>query len=142
MMIEILERLAEENERFKERLQKQQEEFERFKEQSQRQQEEFEQQIYNMPVAKAETVKPIVSDTAGEDFQVKIVEIAMEKLEPTASDLVIFWLPEHFTEEDAHTAGQGLANVIQNRFRFAVFVKGAVDISIVKGNSSNILLPS
>ena len=71
----------------------------------------------------------------------EIVDVAVAKLSPSASDFVIFWLPERFTRDDAFRAGQALEPIIQNRFRFSVFIKGGVDVQLIEG-SKDILLPS
>ena len=70
----------------------------------------------------------------------EVVDVAVAKLSPSASDLVIFWLPKRFTQDDAFKAGQALGPVIDNRFKFTVFVKGSVDIQLIEG-SKDILLP-
>ena len=89
-----------------------------------------------------EIVEETVVKTVSEEVELRVVEIAIAKLEPTTSDMVVFWLPDHFTQADAHVAGVNLKNVIQNRFRFAVFVREAVSISVIKGRPDKILLPS
>lgn len=134
------------------------EKYERlFEEQLQRQETEFAERmkvIDNLfspgsdpdPVSEKETLEEITGETiveaVSEEIELRVVEIAIMKLEPTTSDMVIFWLPEHFTQADAHQAGLNLKNVIQNRFRFAVFVRNAVSVSVIKGSSNKILLPS
>lgn len=89
-----------------------------------------------------EVVGETAIETASEKVELRVVEVAITKLEPTTTDMVIFWLPDHFTQADAHQAGQNLKKVIQNRFKFAVFVKNAVSVSVIKGSSGKILLPS
>ncbi len=70
----------------------------------------------------------------------EIVDVAVAKLSPSASDFIIFWLPERFTQDDAFKAGQALGPIIGNRFRFSVFVKGGVEVQLIEG-SKDILLP-
>lgn len=103
--------------------------------------EETLKEILNRPPDE-EVVGETVVETVSEEVELRVVEIAITKLEPTISDMVIFWLPDHFTVVDAQQAGQNLKKVIQNRFRFAVFVRNAVSISVIKSSSGKILLPS
>ena len=71
----------------------------------------------------------------------EVVDVAVAKLSPSAADFVVFWLPKRFTQDDAIKVGQALGPIIQNRFRFSVFVKGGVDVQLIEG-SKDILLPS
>ena len=71
----------------------------------------------------------------------EIVDVAVAKLSPSVSDFIIFWLPERFTQHDAFKAGQALGPIINNRFRFSVFVKGGIDVQLIEG-SKDILLSS
>ena len=68
------------------------------------------------------------------------IETAITKLAPATNELVVFWLPAHFSQEDAQRAGVALEMVIQKRFKYMVFVRGGVDIEIIKGGT--VLLPS
>lgn len=70
----------------------------------------------------------------------EIVDVAVSKLSPSASDFIIFWLPKRFTQDDAFKAGQALGPVIDNRFKFSVFVKGGVDIQLIEGSKDILLL--
>lgn len=100
------------------------------------------EKILNRPPDEDVVEETVVETVSSEEVELRVVEIAIAKLEPTITDMVVFWLPDHFTQADAHVAGVNLKNVIQNRFRFAVFVRNAVSVSVIKGSSGKILLPS
>lgn len=68
------------------------------------------------------------------------IETTIARLDPGMGDHVVFWLPEHFTRADAERYAAALQLSIAGSFKCLVFVKGGVDMEIIKGNA--ILLPS
>ncbi len=68
------------------------------------------------------------------------IETTIARLDPGMADHVVFWLPKHFTREDAERYGAALQLSIAGSFKYLVFVKGGVDMEIIQGNA--ILLPS
>lgn len=71
---------------------------------------------------------------------IEVIEIAIVKLAPDKADTVVFWLPQNFTTVQAEHAGAALKSVIDGKFRHMIFVKGGVELEVIKGNT--ILLPS
>lgn len=79
-----------------------------------------------------------------EDRQIAtdIYQVAISKLEPTQDDVVFIWLPDRATDRDIAAVSKILGEIIQRRFRFVVARKDALEIEVVKGKHSTILLPS
>lgn len=79
-----------------------------------------------------------------ESIVTDVIEVSIAKLEPTVDDVVFIWLPadKGLTEAQIQQVGAQLGAVIQGRFKFIVLVKGAVEVEVIKGKHSPILLPS
>lgn len=68
-----------------------------------------------------------------EDMPVRVIEMAMTKLEPTQDDVIVFWMPPELTHAQIAQIGQSFDSVIGGRFRYIMLVRDAVKIETIKG---------